>query len=546
MKGLTISIFLICFCLIAEAQSGVYFGQTISSSINVSNSTIDTLIIDSCEIKNISGFGVKFKNLTFVHIKNSVFRNLSDGGIIGSGTDNVLIENCQFDSITNIAIQLFHITDSNGKIEIINNDISNVYNLTPETGKAIRIYNADSVFILNNRISYCESSGISIGRNYGNQAQQKVDYLLIDNNDISFTMSDGIGTQENITTAIATNNAISNVAYDGTGERLLEGDHGIYWQAPDGIIEGNEIYNILDSAVQSKSGVGISVRTSVKVLRNKVYNCQGRGIAYFNDHPKGSEPLLIANNIIYDNKFNGVYVNGSNVNIIDPNQVSKPNTVLIYNNTIINEPIQDLWHHSCPIAINDMQGIQKVNGNILIYEGHLDTTQMFWHSSNISVEEYYLNIRNNVDIGFVDFVNRNLNLTDVAVSAIEKIPESQAYVTSDFYGNQRTGNHEVGAIEFFLFTNAYPLKVEKCNFIVYPNPVSEILTIDVPCKIQDAQISLHSIDGKSILNTNLNISKNSIKLNLSHLPNGFYVLKTTQKTRVIDSQLIIKTAANKG
>lgn len=149
MKGLTISMLFMCFFSIAEAQSGIYFGQTISGSINVSNSTIDTLIIDSCEIKNISAFGVKFKDLTFVHIKNSVFRNLSNGGILGSGTDHVLIENCQFDSITNTAIQLFHITDSNGKIEIINNDISNVYNLTPETGKAIRIYNADSVFILN-------------------------------------------------------------------------------------------------------------------------------------------------------------------------------------------------------------------------------------------------------------------------------------------------------------------------------------------------------------------------------------------------------------
>lgn len=398
----------------------------------------------------------------------------------------------------------------------------------------------------NNRISYCESSGISIGRNLGNQAQQKVDYLLIDNNNISFTLSDGIATQENITTAIATNNDISNVAYDGTGERLSEGDHGIYWQAPDGIIEGNEIYNILDSAVQSKSGVGISVRTSVKVLRNKVYNCQGRGIGYFNDHPKGSEPLLIANNIIYDNKFNGVYVNGSNVNVIDPYQVSKPNTVLIYNNTIINEPIQELWHHSCPIAINDMQGIQNVNGNILIYEGHLDTTQVFWYSSNMNIEEYCLNIPNYMDIGFVNFDNRNLNLTNTAVSAMEKIPVSQVYVTSDFYGNQRTGNHEIGAIEFFQTTQVYPLHVEKFDFRVYPNPVSEILTIDIPCRIQDVQISLYSTDGKSISNTNVNIIHNRIKLNLSDLPNGLYMLKITQKARVIDSQLIIKTAANKG
>lgn len=541
---LVICLVFIFFCLIVKSQTVSFNNRLFTNQLDLSNFTIDTLIIDSCTFKDISGFGVKFKNLKFVFIKNSIFQNLSDGAIIGSGTRNTIINNCKFDSIKNTAIQLFHLTDRNKRIEITNNKISNVFNSYPETGKGLRIYSADTVIILNNKISYCESSGISAGRNYGNQIQQKISYLLIKNNDISYTLSDGISAQENVTKAIVSNNKISFIAYDGIGERPLDGDHGIYWQAPDAIIEGNEIYNILDSAVKFKSGVGISIRTSAKILRNKIYQCYGRGIAYFNDHPTGNKPLLIENNIIFDNKFNGVYINGSNSNILNPSQVSKPDSIQVYNNTIVNKPIQNLWHHSCPVAINDIQGNKKVNGNILIYENYPDTAKVLWKSSNIIIEEYLYNVQNNVDIGFIDFLNRNFDLTNIAISAIEKIPESQAFVTNDFYNNQRIGKQDIGAVEFSQITNIFNQIENKCNIITYPNPFFKILKIDIPCQISNIQVILYTIDGKLVINKSFNPNENKLELNLEYLPQGLFILKIIHNTKIIDLKLIMKNGAN--
>ena len=517
--------------IVAHSQSLKYSGDTITSTINVSN--LDTLIIDNCLIENISDTGVRFHSIDFVQIKNSVFKNISNGAIRGSASNNIIIEGNVIDSISYMAILLSHSTIANNNIIIQDNTISNIRNSTAETGNGIRIYNADSVLILNNTITYCEFSGIAIGRNSGMQNQQRINYLLIDSNTVSFTLSDGISVQENVIKAIASNNIISNVAYDGIGGRPLEGDHGLYWQAPDGLIEGNEIYNILDNSTPFKEGVGISVRTSAKILRNKVYQSKGRGIAYFNDHNKGTGPLTISNNIIYDNLYNGIYINGSS-------SWTKPNIVHIYNNTVVSKPIQTLWHHSCPIAIRDMVGEQEINGNIMIYTDHPDSTQVFWNSNNTNIESYKYNIQNTSDIGFVNFANYNLELTPLAISAIEQIPEVESFVSNDYYNNERFETQDIGAIEFSLPTSLNDLSKRESIFRTYPNPSDEYLMIEKLEAISVNQIIIITLDGKAVLKEDIDANHSRLMLHIDFLENGYYILNLVHENKILDSKLFIK------
>lgn len=512
------TILLVCLIIgikILSAQTLIYSGQNFNYTL-VENS-LDTLIIDHCNFQNITGSGLKFYDVQYVEIKNSHFINISNGAIQGSKCKEIIIRNNILDSITSFAIQLPNTTQGNEKISLRNNKISNVKNAAPETGSAIRVFHADSVFIINNSISYCHWSGIHVGRNSSIQNQQKINYLLIDSNNISFTLADGINANENISNSIVSNNTISNIAYDGIGGRPNNGDHGIYWQAPDALIEGNTIYNVLDGDLCDFGckGLGISLRTSAQVLRNKVYNCEGQGIGYWNDHPKGKKPLIIANNIVYDNQFNAVYINGGGAS-------SKPDSVKVFNNTLHSQPIQSNWHHSCPLAINEMQGIQEINGNILIYENHTDTNEVF-RAISTSVEEFNDNMGSLGDLGFADFLGRNFDLTPKATKVINKIPSNKTYVKNDFYGNERFENHDIGAIEL-LGTRSMAFNNQALGIIIYPNPASKYISIKTPPKTKH-RMMLFSSSGQALNYNTISENQELSIIDVSHLSEGIYFIQ---------------------
>ena len=65
---------------------------------------------------------------------------------------------------------------------------------------------------------------------------------------------------------------------------------------------------------------------------------------------------------------------------------------------------------------------------------------------------------------------------------------------------------------------------------IYPNPVTDILTIEALERINNQTVTVLDILGKTLLSQKLSIGKNN--LNMSNFPNGTYILKagnTTQK-----------------
>jgi len=311
--------------------------------------------------------------------------------------------------------------------------------------------------------------GIDIGRNSSTtQTAQKVNYCHINNNQIDSVLADGIGAKENIDFALIENNTITNIAYNGIGARPTDGDHGIYWQAPNAVIRNNFISQVKDGLVSGNYGLGISLRTNATIINNRVRHCTGGGIGYFNDHPSNGN-IFIANNVVYDCMSQGIYMNGSNGNILNPNSVSHPDSVFVFHNTVLNASIQTPMHLSAPIAFNSMTSKNYLAGNILIFETVIDTTKHIFTTNTSHLVKQYNHLVSG-DINFEDYPNRILNLTSSS-SAVNFLPFGTTFVSHDILNNHRTEPHDAGAYEFIPFVtgfDTFPTKLHNIQF--FPNP----------------------------------------------------------------------------
>lgn len=72
---------------------------------------------------------------------------------------------------------------------------------------------------------------------------------------------------------------------------------------------------------------------------------------------------------------------------------------------------------------------------------------------------------------------------------------------------------------------------------LYPNPVNDILTIEVPNIMNDGHYTLSSIDGRVIQSTNIINLKEEITL--EYLENGMYFLHFYKKNELVNSQKIV-------
>ena len=76
-------------------------------------------------------------------------------------------------------------------------------------------------------------------------------------------------------------------------------------------------------------------------------------------------------------------------------------------------------------------------------------------------------------------------------------------------------------------------EVKKLEFGIYPNPVTDMLTLKTQEKIQS--VSIYDASGKAI-----NVTLNNGQINVSMLPNGIYILKAVTDKAVYQQKLIKK------
>jgi len=75
--------------------------------------------------------------------------------------------------------------------------------------------------------------------------------------------------------------------------------------------------------------------------------------------------------------------------------------------------------------------------------------------------------------------------------------------------------------------------VDETDFTVYPNPVSEYISID--SKIEIDKIELFDLLGKQVISTN-----QTLEINVSHLPVGVYLLRIISESGKITKKIIIE------
>ena len=459
------------------SQTTIVQNSTITQQQVFAN--IDTLIIRNCQFSNINGEAVRFSGIDYVEISNCSFTNISNtistrAVICGKSTSKVLLKNLDLQNISGTAIRIptdgaSLLSDRVGTVIIDSVNIYNCQSTTSLLGDAIRIFHTDSLFVSNTTIKKIDNMGIDIGRNSSTtQTAQKVNYCHINNNQIDSVLADGIGAKENIDFALIDNNTITNIAYDGIGARPADGDHGIYWQAPNAVIRNNFISQVKDGLVSGNYGIGISLRTNATISNNTISHCTGSGIGYFNDHPSNGN-IFIANNVVYDCMSQGIYMNGSNGNILNPNSVSHPDSVFVFHNTVLNESIQTPMHLSAPIAFNSMTSKNFLAGNILIFETVVDTTKHIFTTNTSHLVKQYNHLVSG-DINFEDYPNRILQLTSSS-SAVDFLPFGTTFVSHDILNNHRTEPHDAGAYEFMPNTSGLnSLSTEPNSIQFFPNP----------------------------------------------------------------------------
>jgi hypothetical protein len=114
------------------------------------------------------------------------------------------------------------------------------------------------------------------------------------------------------------------------------------------------------------------------------------------------------------------------------------------------------------------------------------------------------------------------------LSSVQKMTFSEVNMTVHKTDNS-TGVYALSGIRYLSFegfTTVINEQVETGNdpLIAYPNPVTDVLTIDLGDMENEGTICIFSLEGK-MLQEQKTEGTNIVKLNLSSLPQGIYICR---------------------
>jgi hypothetical protein len=84
-----------------------------------------------------------------------------------------------------------------------------------------------------------------------------------------------------------------------------------------------------------------------------------------------------------------------------------------------------------------------------------------------------------------------------------------------------------------------PLSFQNEMLIVYPNPVTNVLNIDLTGTVQEeGTLSIFNFEGKAVLNRQVSHHAGVISLNIGHLPKGLYLCRYANMTETRTVKII--------
>jgi len=133
--------------------------------------------------------------------------------------------------------------------------------------------------------------------------------------------------------------------------------------------------------------------------------------------------------------------------------------------------------------------------------------------------------------------------TDYALSSIRTMTFSGGNVTIQKTDNSK-GIYALNGLRYLNFTDLTtsitepPMKLGNTNLITYPNPVTDVLNIDLTDVTVEGMISILTLEGK-VMQTHKTMMNNIVSINLSYLPQGIYLCRYSN-TAAIKTVKIIK------
>jgi hypothetical protein len=94
--------------------------------------------------------------------------------------------------------------------------------------------------------------------------------------------------------------------------------------------------------------------------------------------------------------------------------------------------------------------------------------------------------------------------------------------------------------DYSNLTEIGELKTNDEILKVYPNPTSEILTIERPSRLQNLEARLINLLGEEILSDRQTIQDERLRMDLGNLKNGIYFLQVLENGKLTATQKIIK------
>jgi spore coat protein CotH len=124
------------------------------------------------------------------------------------------------------------------------------------------------------------------------------------------------------------------------------------------------------------------------------------------------------------------------------------------------------------------------------------------------------------------------------------------------FGTQTDGNITYGRIpngigpweyvnSSFNDVNLWPVGIEEVvitkesDFIVYPNPASGTVTLKVDM-VGDYQITLRDLNGREVIQKNMDKSSEKVTFNISNVSSGFYIISLSSNDFILSKKFIIK------
>lgn len=251
--------------------------------------------------------------------------------------------------------------------------------------------------------------------------------------------------------------------------------------------------------------------------------------------------------VTWDTKFRGVYQPGEYnfaVNAIQHIKVDevyqRRGFVRIDFQVILND------EGVSPVSIHDNQELDDYS-QILVPENEEKKIKVFFEADQSTSPslEALSELTNNEDVFSFTTYDSTHEGTDIKVGVLTIKPDASVLRDNPYLITVRGRAGSLGSdINYLIYTNEIPelpeiitaTEKEIVDVQIFPNPIQDFLTIEIN-KPGPAEIILFDLQGKRIQQNNF---EGTTVLELSKLPNGFYICEVRRNNLVVRKTKVIK------